>query len=108
MKLRVTREDIKKATRLRNRYPKAWGLEASGTVFRDNFDYCKACPISQAARRTTKKAIYTEGDVVSINETVYELPKEAQKFIKEWDNERPVRPMTFELKKLDEYEMELS
>ena len=107
MKLRVTREDIKKATRLRNRHPLIPSTMVSGGSYRDNFDYCKACPISQAARRTTKKAIYTEDDIVSINETVYELPKEAQKFIKEWDNERPVRPMTFELKKLDN-ESELS
>ena len=86
MKIKVTQKDIDK------------GVRSS----------CYYCPIAHAFKRAVKNnndcdsyvctsyIVYRPDD----KRDRYELPKEARKFIKHFDNSRPVEPFSFELKKV--------
>jgi hypothetical protein len=69
---------------------------------------CYECPIAYAFKRAVKNNI-RYGCCIGSNYIVhcpdgkwnrYELPKEARKFIKHFDNSKPVEPFSFELKKV--------
>ena len=86
MKIEVTQKDIDKGLKLT----------------------CYYCPIALAFKRKvkseircsvavkTKKVHYFYGK----SWVSYDLPKEATKFIQRFDNDEPVKPFTFEIKKL--------
>lgn len=86
MKITVTQKDIDK------------GLKST----------CYYCPIALAFKRKIKSEIPCGVAVNAKNVhhfhgkswERYNLPKEAKKFIQKFDNDQPVKPFTFEIKKI--------
>ena len=86
MRIEVTQEDIDR------------GLKSS----------CYECPIAYAYKRKVKNKIRLGFSVgteyidhfVGESQDRYMLPKEAKKFIRRFDQDQPVRPFSFEIKKL--------
>lgn len=81
MKIRVIREDIRKAKRL----------------IKLGHEDCQACPIAQAIRRKTKKRVSVYGGVVDVGDKTYYLPAVAEDFVYKFDNNQPVTGFKFEL-----------
>ena len=86
MKIEVTQKDIDK------------GLKST----------CYYCPIALAFKRKIKSEIalgvaVNAKNVHHFHEKSwhrYDLPKEAKKFIQRFDSDQPVKPFTFEIKKI--------
>lgn len=61
---------------------------------------CGHCPIALAVRRVIPD-VYVGGYHVFIDEiATYKLPDVAIEFIKAFDNERPVKPFSFDIERL--------
>ena len=61
-------------------------------------DDCELCPIAIAAKRVITDAhIQVSSIVLYVNDDRRTLPPEAQKFVRDFDNGKPVSPMEFEI-----------
>ncbi len=57
-----------------------------------------SCPIALAAQRISGDQDCTVGETsMCINNVLYQLPKQARSFIRRFDNEKSVKPFTFEV-----------
>lgn len=98
MKIKVTREDIDKATKICRILSETGEFRHAGK----NLVHVQCCPISQAIRRQTKKKVCTNYSTTCINGKVYHLPEKARQFVEHFDTYfndllDPVQPIEFEV-----------
>ena len=57
------------------------------------------CPIARATRRCGRtKHVSVGATGITVGEGRYNLPKTAQRFVQDFDNELPVKPFSFKLR----------